>query len=97
MCFILIYRAGDNGKVVYSITSGDDDHDFEIAQNGTVMTRRLLDRESRSLYNLVVTAYDQAQPPSNRLSSTVQVNLLCILPSQSYSIPFVQLIFLEQC
>lgn len=64
---------GDNGKVVYSITSGDDDHDFEIAQNGTVMTRRLLDRETRSLYNLVVTAHDQAQPPSARLSSTVQV------------------------
>jgi protocadherin Fat 4 len=58
---------------VYSIGSGDDDNDFAIAQNGTIYTTRLLDRETKSLYNLVVMATDQAKDPQHRLSSTVQV------------------------
>jgi protocadherin Fat 4 len=64
---------GDNGRIIYHIGSGDEDNDFAIAQNGTIYTTRLLDRETESLYNLVVMATDQAKPPQQRLSSTVQV------------------------
>lgn len=72
MLLILIVP-GDNGRIVYSITSGDERSDFEIAPNGTIRTKKLLDRETQSLYNLVVTATDQAPLVQQRLSSTVQV------------------------
>lgn len=64
---------GDNGRIEYSITSGDDHNDFEIASNGTIRTKRLVDRETKSSYNLIVTARDCAKEPEKRLSSTVQV------------------------
>lgn len=66
--------AGENGKIAYSITSGDERGNFQIASNGTIMTTRVLDRETHGLYNLVVTATDQAAAPEKRLSSTVQVS-----------------------
>ena len=65
---------GDNGRIEYSITSGDDD-DFEIVSNGTIYTKRLLDRETKSTYNLIVTARDCAKDVDKRLSSTVQVRI----------------------
>jgi Cadherin domain len=65
--------SGDNGRLEYSISSGDEDDDFSISTNGTIVTSRALDREQRALYSLVVTAIDQAAPPQQRLSSTVQV------------------------
>nr|CAD7463601.1 unnamed protein product [Timema tahoe] len=68
--------AGDNGRISYSIVSGDDEEDFDITSNGTVVTRRTLDRETRSLYNLVVRAEDQAISPQKILSSTVQVTIV---------------------
>ena len=58
---------------MYSISAGDDDNDFAIAQNGTIYTTKLLDRETKSLYNLVVMATDQTKASQQRLSSTVQV------------------------
>lgn len=64
---------GDNGRIEYSITAGDDNNDFEIVQNGTIYTKRMLDRETKNTYNLVVTAKDCAKEPEKRLSSTVQV------------------------
>lgn len=64
---------GDNGKLVYSIIGGNEKEQFRITQNGTIMTSKSLDRETQSLYNLVVMATDQAKPPEKRLSSTVQV------------------------
>lgn len=60
----------------YTITSGDEAQDFVIADNGTIYTAKLLDRESFSMYNLIVTARDSAEPPEPQLSSTVQVNCL---------------------
>lgn len=50
-----------------------------MAQNGTILTKRELDRETISTYNLVVTAKDCARQPEKRLSSTVQVmvSFLC--------------------
>lgn len=66
---------GENGRLEYAIASGDDEGVFDIGKdNGTIMTRKQLDRETRSLYNLVVVATDQAKAPQQRLSSTVQVS-----------------------
>ncbi|KAJ2950025.1 hypothetical protein O0L34_g11362 [Tuta absoluta] len=67
--------SGLNGKLQYSITSGDESHDFKIASNGTIYTARLLDRETVPVYNLIVTARDSAKPPEPQLSSTVQVTI----------------------
>ncbi|XP_045494732.1 cadherin-related tumor suppressor [Colias croceus] len=67
--------SGWNGKLAYSITSGDDDEDFIISSNGTIHTAKLLDREKISMYNLIITAKDLAKPPEPRLSSTVQVTV----------------------
>lgn len=66
--------SGMNGKIAYTITSGDDDQDFRITENGTIYTVKQLDRETLPIYNLVVTAKDMAKPPEPQLSSTVQVN-----------------------
>lgn len=68
--------AGANGIIEYSITAGDDEETFSIAENGTIFTNRALDRETKSLYNLVVTATDLAKPPQPRLSATVQVKTI---------------------
>nr|XP_018915731.1 PREDICTED: cadherin-related tumor suppressor [Bemisia tabaci] len=69
--------SGDNGRLEYSISSGDDEGDLWIdPNNGTIVTQRLLDREVKSLYNLVVVVSDQAKPPQQRLSSSVQVTIL---------------------
>ncbi|XP_034242049.1 cadherin-related tumor suppressor [Thrips palmi] len=67
--------SGANGRIEYAITAGDGADEFSMSPNGTILTRRALDREAKSSYNLVVTATDSAQPPSPRLSSTVQVSI----------------------
>lgn len=69
------FVTGKNRQIVYSITSGNEAGDFEILQNGSILTKNRLDRETQAIYNLVVTATDQAVTPENRLSSTVQVSL----------------------
>ncbi|CAH0559968.1 unnamed protein product [Brassicogethes aeneus] len=68
--------SGLNGKISYSITSGDEHNNFEISEMGVISTKKILDREAQGLYNLVVTATDQAQPSDLRLSSTVQVTII---------------------
>lgn len=65
--------SGNNGKVRYSILSGDDNGDLDIAPNGTIMVRKPLDRETKSIYNLVIEATDSPDPPAIPLKSTVQV------------------------
>lgn len=72
--FFFFSFAGDNGRIQYSITAGDDDH-FEIAPNGTIFTRQMLDRETKGTYNLVVMARDCTKDFDKRLSSTVQVRI----------------------
>ncbi|KAH8237858.1 hypothetical protein KR032_003993 [Drosophila birchii] len=52
--------SGNNGLIEYSITAGDGDSEFGIDSNGTIRTRRQLDREHRSGYTLTVTARDCA-------------------------------------
>ncbi|XP_046739792.1 cadherin-related tumor suppressor [Diprion similis] len=70
--------SGDNGNIVYAIASGDENGDFGVALNGTVFTRKLLDRETRPLYNLVLSATDCPKPPYRPLSSTVQVTVVLL-------------------
>lgn len=65
--------SGDNGRVIYAVAGGDEDGDFGVAHNGTLFTRRALDRERKSIYNLVLSATDSPLPPARSLSSTVQV------------------------
>lgn len=65
--------SGDNGRILYAITGGDEDGDFGVASNGTLFTRRLLDRERKPLYNLMLSVTDSPLPPARPLSSTVQV------------------------
>ncbi|KAK4886263.1 hypothetical protein RN001_002534 [Aquatica leii] len=67
--------SGENSRLVYTITYGDENNDFRIASNGTILTNKNLDRETQGIYNLVVTATDQAVLPQRKLSSTVQVTI----------------------
>lgn len=71
--------SGDNGRVIYAVAGGDENGDFGVAPNGTLFTRKLLDREQKPLYNLVLSATDSPSPPGLPLSSTVQV---CSIPMQ---------------
>lgn len=75
----MVLFSGLNGKIIYSITTGDDGSDFSISTNGTIRTSKLLDREKIPIYNLIVTAKDLAKPPEPQLSSTVQVNIEAFL------------------
>ncbi|ALC39766.1 ft [Drosophila busckii] len=52
--------SGNNGRIEYSITGGDLANEFEIHSNGSINTRRQLDRESRAFYALTITARDCA-------------------------------------
>lgn len=64
---------GFNGRIEYSIIAGDENIDFGINENGTVYTKRMLDRETTGSYNLIVSACDMAREPEKKFSSTVQV------------------------
>uniref|UniRef100_T1JKF2 Cadherin domain-containing protein n=1 Tax=Strigamia maritima TaxID=126957 RepID=T1JKF2_STRMM len=67
---------GDNGRIVYSLNAATKHEPFTISSDGTISTIRLLDREDKSFYNLVVIADDQTQAVDERLSSMVQVNII---------------------
>lgn len=56
------------------ITAGDDNNDFTIMTNGSIVTKHALDRETIPMYSLTITARDCASEPEKRLSSTVQVS-----------------------
>lgn len=70
---------GVNGKILYSISEGDEKHQFTISENGTIMTAAPLDREEQSSYNLIVTASDMANDLNRRLTSSIQVLINFIL------------------
>ncbi|KAG9437757.1 cadherin-related tumor suppressor isoform X1 [Apis mellifera carnica] len=70
--------SGDNGRVIYAVAGGDENGDFGVAPNGTLFTRKLLDREQKPLYNLVLSATDSPSPPGLPLSSTVQVTVVLL-------------------
>lgn len=54
---------GYNGKLIYGISSGDDDSAFRIdPDNGELKLIGYLDRERRKKYDLNVTVYDLGKP-----------------------------------
>ena len=63
--------SGLNGELVYSISAGNINGDFNVSNTGQIQTTQLLDRERTAVYNLTLTVSDQGDP---RLSTTVDVN-----------------------
>uniref|UniRef100_A0A4W4G6F7 FAT atypical cadherin 4 n=1 Tax=Electrophorus electricus TaxID=8005 RepID=A0A4W4G6F7_ELEEL len=70
--------SGPNALLAYGIASGDPQDQFGITPYGVLQTRKLLDREARSFYNLVVTVSDQAPPPAPRFTSSAQVSIILL-------------------
>lgn len=64
--------SGVNAEIVYSVAGGDPKDQFEIDNNGTIGTKRTLDREDIEMYTLIIRASDKGSPVH---SETVQVNI----------------------
>uniref|UniRef100_A0A3B4CZQ3 Protocadherin Fat 4 n=1 Tax=Pygocentrus nattereri TaxID=42514 RepID=A0A3B4CZQ3_PYGNA len=69
---------GSNAQLSYSIASGDPQAHFGITNSGVLQTRKPLDRESQSFYNLVITVNDMAPSPATRFTSTAQVSVILL-------------------
>ncbi len=65
--------SGDNGAFKLSVAGGDEEEVFFINPTGSLCLNTELDRESRSFYNLTVTANDCVQPASSQFTSTAHV------------------------
>ena len=63
--------SGRNGELLYFISAGNTNGDFNVSNDGQIKTTRLLDRERTAVYNLTVTVSDQGDPP---LSTIIDVN-----------------------
>lgn len=53
---------GDNGRILYSITDGNNEDRFGIFPDGQLYVKHVLDREEQDYYALEVTARDQGEP-----------------------------------
>lgn len=69
---------GPNAQLLYRIASGDPQGHFDITKEGVLKTKKALDREIHSFYNLVVTVNDLAPPPMTRFTSTAQVSVILL-------------------
>uniref|UniRef100_A0A8D3DRM0 Protocadherin Fat 4 n=1 Tax=Scophthalmus maximus TaxID=52904 RepID=A0A8D3DRM0_SCOMX len=69
---------GPNAQLLYKIASGDPQAHFVITKEGVLQTKRALDRETQSFYNLVITVNDLAPPPMARFTSTAQVSVILL-------------------
>lgn len=65
--------AGLNSALVYSITRGNDNQEFRISKQGTLLTSSFLDREKIAHYSLQITVADSAIIPSQRHMSSTMV------------------------
>ncbi|XP_030055623.1 protocadherin-16 [Microcaecilia unicolor] len=67
--------AGENGQVEYHIIDGDPSQDFSLdSSSGILTTVRSLDRESVSMYSIIVVAKDHGNPErSATMSLSIQV------------------------
>lgn len=70
--------SGQNAQLLYKIASGDPQGHFVITKDGVLQTKKSLDRETQSFYNLVVTVNDLAPPPITRFTSTAQVSIILL-------------------
>lgn len=61
---------GVNGRILYSVTDGNEENRFGIFPDGQLYVKHVLDREQQDYYALEVTASDQGEP---RRSSVVPV------------------------
>ncbi|XP_015248433.1 PREDICTED: protocadherin Fat 4 [Cyprinodon variegatus] len=69
---------GPNAQLLYKISSGDPHGHFFISKEGVLKTKKALDRETQSFYNLVITVNDLALPPASRFTSTAQVSVILL-------------------
>ncbi|XP_059919417.1 protocadherin Fat 4 [Gadus macrocephalus] len=69
---------GVNAQLLFTVASGDPQGTFNITRDGVLRTRRPLDREAQSFYNLIVTVQDLAPPPTARFTSTAQVSVILL-------------------
>ena len=66
---------GDNGKVVYNITSGNSEGAFKInPDTGVLKVKKSLTTVSASRFDLQVEAKDKGNPPRSKVA-TVQLNV----------------------
>lgn len=70
--------SGLNAELHYTIASGDPQSQFTITNTGVLQTKKTLDRETQSFYNLVITVNDLAPPPMTRFTSTAQVSIILL-------------------
>lgn len=73
-----MFFSGPNAQLLYRIASGDSQSHFTITEEGVLRTKKSLDRETQSFYNLVVTVNDLAPPPVGRFTSTAQVSVILL-------------------
>ncbi|KAJ8688394.1 hypothetical protein QAD02_024189 [Eretmocerus hayati] len=65
---------GLNGRVLYSVTSGNAEGRFGIFPDGQLYVKNVLDREEQDYYALEVTAKDQGEPSrSSRVPVIVHI------------------------
>lgn len=64
--------SGINAQILFSIAGGDPKDQFDVIENGTIRTKRTLDREDIASYSLIVRASDKGSPV---LSETVSVQI----------------------
>ncbi|KAK3732012.1 hypothetical protein QZH41_016882, partial [Actinostola sp. cb2023] len=82
---------GVNAEIVYSVAGGDPKDQFDISSNGTIRTKRTLDREDIEFYTLVICASDKGSPALNE-SVSVNITILDvndnapIFASSAYSV-----------
>lgn len=69
---------GPNAQLLYRIASGDPQNHFVISKEGVLQTKKVLDREVQSFYNLVITVNDLAPAPMTRFTSTAQVSIILL-------------------
>ncbi|XP_068596746.1 protocadherin Fat 4 [Brachionichthys hirsutus] len=69
---------GPNAALLFRIASGDPQGHFVITEEGVLQTKKALDREAQSFYNLVITVNDLAPPPATRFTSTTQVSVILL-------------------
>lgn len=76
--FLVFCFSGPNAQLVYKIASGDPQGHFVITKEGELQTKKTLDREVQSFYNLVITVNDLAPLPMTRFTSTAQVSVILL-------------------
>lgn len=73
-----LYPTGIYGEVELAVISGDLENKFSINQEGALCLNVELDRETNTMYSLIVQANDRALPTETRLTTSVHVTVYLI-------------------